>query len=107
MTKKLTDITTKQTFRYPGDLADYLYDEFDFHTVVERDADNEKEAFTRLSDNWDVFCYASKKVADELIQAVNDGVFPGFVVVNTLPSAVATGAIVVKVWLVQEKRGGK
>lgn len=97
MSKKLTDISTAQKFEHPGDIADYLYDEFDFHTVVERDSDNEKEAFTRFGGNWDVFCFASVRVADELVQAVDDGVFPCWQVANTHHES---GEKSKKVWLV-------
>ena len=97
MSKQLSDISTAQTFNHPGDLADYLYDEFDFHTVVERESDNERESFTRFGGNWDVFCYASVRVAGELVQAVNDGVFPGWEVAHTY---YASGEKSKKVWLV-------
>lgn len=96
--KQLKDLNELINMPYAADLADYLYDTFDFHSVVARDSDNERDAFTRNAAAWSIFCYASETTAKQLIQAVNDGVFSGYTV-----AAESQDGNAVKVWLA----GGK
>lgn len=94
----LRKIDTFQRYEYADDLATYLFDEQPVHTAVSNDGSN--DVFTRPpnSTGWTVFVYAPCRVADDLIDAVKDGVFVGYAVCDILDEGGNK-----KVWL----KGGK
>ena len=82
----LNKIDQFQRYEYAEDLAQYLFDEQPVYTAVSNSGDN--DIFTRPDNGamWTVFVYASVKVANDLISAVEDGVFVGYSVVCKMAS---------------------
>ncbi len=77
----LNKIDQFQRYEYAEDLAQYLFDEQPVYTAVSNSGDN--DIFTRPDNGamWTVFVYAGTRVANDLVNAVNDGVFVGYSVV--------------------------
>lgn len=82
----LAKIDQFQKFAYAEDLAQWLFDEQPVYTAVHNTGD--KDIFTRPNNGteWSIFVYANVEVANDLINAVEDGVFPGYVVVCKMAS---------------------
>ena len=91
---KFSDLTTKQTFAHPDDLACYLFDNFDVFTAVSNDGTNDSFTRPQSGQDWQVFVYASAKIANGLQQAVSDGCFVGYKVTTVEIDGQAK-----KVWL--------